>query len=49
MPPNKAYHCQYITNWISIKIRWSLSVDEKELLAIKSIKCPKRKITISSL
>jgi hypothetical protein len=49
MPSNKAYHCQYITNWISIKIRWSLSVDEKELLAIKSIKCPKRKITIPSL
>jgi hypothetical protein len=49
MPSNKAYHCQYITNWISIKIRWSLSVDERELLAIKSIKCPKRKITIPSL
>ena len=49
MPSNKAYHCQYITNWVSIKIRWSLSVDEKELLAIKSIKCPKRKITIPSL
>lgn len=49
MPSNKTYHCQYITNWISIKIRWSLSVDEKELLAIKSIKCPKQKITIPSL
>lgn len=49
MPSNKAYHCQYIANWVSIKIRWSLSVDEKELIAIKSIKCPKLKITIPSL
>jgi hypothetical protein len=49
MPTNEKYKCQYIMNWVSIKIRWSLSVDEKELLAIKSIKCPKRKITIPSL
>jgi hypothetical protein len=49
MPTNEKYKCQYIMNWVSIKIRWSLSVDEKELFAIKSIKCPKRKITIPSL
>jgi len=49
MPTNEKYKCQYIMNWVSIKVRWSLSVDEKELLAIKSIKCPKLKITIPSL
>ena len=49
MPINEKYKCQYIMNWVSIKVRWSLSVDEKELLAIKSIKCPKLKITIPSL
>ena len=49
MPTNEKYKCQYIMNWVSIKIRWSLSVDEKELFAIKSIKCPKRKITVPSL
>lgn len=30
MPTNKAYACEYLTNWVSIKIRWSLSVDKKE-------------------
>ncbi len=49
MPTNEKYKCQYIMNWVSIKVRWSLFVDEKELLAIKSIKCPKLKITITSL
>ena len=49
IPTNEKYKCQYIMNWVSIKVRWSLSVDEKELLAIKSIKCPKLKITITSL
>lgn len=30
MPTNKAYTCEYLTNWISIKVRWNLSVDKKE-------------------
>ena len=30
MPTNKAYTCEYLVNWISIKVRWSLSVDKKE-------------------
>lgn len=49
LPINEKYKCQYISNWVSIKIRWSLSVDEKELSVIKSIKCPKIKITVSSI
>ena len=36
LPTNKAYVCEYITNWISIKVRWSLSVDKKEKDAITS-------------
>lgn len=49
MPTNKKYECIYIANWVSIKIRWSLTVDDKELTAIKNIssKCPKIKITLS--
>ena len=47
MPTNTTYACEYISNWVSIKIRWSLSVDEKELAAIKSFKCPKNKIIVS--
>ena len=30
MPTNKAYACEYLTNWVSIKVRWALSVDKKE-------------------
>jgi hypothetical protein len=30
MPTNKAYTCEYLTNWVSIKVRWSLTVDKKE-------------------
>lgn len=30
MPTNKSYTCEYLTNWVSIKVRWGLSVDKKE-------------------
>jgi len=30
MPTNKSYACVYLNNWISIKVRWNLSVDKKE-------------------
>jgi len=30
VPTNKAYTCEYVINWISIKVRWSLSIDKKE-------------------
>ena len=30
MPTNKAYACEYLTNWVSIKVRWNLAVDKKE-------------------
>lgn len=49
LPTNKAYQCTYLANWVSIKVRWSLTVDEKELNAIKSVKCPKIKITLTKV
>jgi len=41
--------CTYVKNWVHVKIRWSLSIDEKELKAIKGVnaKCPKSKITVT--
>lgn len=30
MPTNKTYTCEYLTNWVSIKVRWGLTVDKKE-------------------
>jgi hypothetical protein len=40
--------CTYIKNWVHVKLRWSLTVDDKELKAIKdaNAKCPKAKITV---
>lgn len=37
MPSNSSYHCQYIVDWVLIKLRWSLSVDTEELSAINRI------------
>ena len=34
LPTNKSYLCEYLTNWVSIKVRWGLSVDAKEKTVI---------------
>jgi hypothetical protein len=34
MPPNAAYRCTYLFDWIDVKYRWSLSVDPAERQAI---------------
>jgi hypothetical protein len=40
--------CTYVKNWVHVKLRWSLTVDEKELKAIKDVnaKCPKASISV---
>lgn len=40
--------CTYVKNWVHVKLRWSLTVDDKELKAIKdaNAKCAKAKITV---
>src|SRR3989339_370114 len=30
MPPNRAYHCEYVENWIGIKLRWGLPMVSSE-------------------
>lgn len=34
VPTNKSYTCEYIANWVSIKVRWGLSIDAKEKAAL---------------
>ena len=48
MPTNKAYACEYLYNWVSIKVRWSLSVDkkEKDFIAANSKSCKATKIVV---
>jgi len=40
--------CTYVKNWVHVKLRWSLTVDDKELKTIKDVnaKCPKAKISV---
>jgi hypothetical protein len=48
LPVLANYHCAYIKQWVQVKIRWSLTVDEKELKVLKDVnaKCPKSKISV---
>lgn len=49
IPTNKAYVCEYIANWVSVKVRWSLTINAKEKSALESnLKgCKTTKITVS--
>ena len=48
MPPNHAYWCQYVGDWIAIKYRWGLTIDvaEKRDLLAKVNSCGARTHTI---
>ena len=35
MPPNRSYWCSYLNEWIAVKRKWKLSMDEKEAAAIR--------------
>ena len=37
MPPNKAYHCQYLKDWLQIKLIWELAMSEDEVTAIQDL------------
>lgn len=42
MPPLASYRCQYVFDWVVVKVRWSLTVDTVERSAIASVlaTCP---------
>jgi hypothetical protein len=48
LPPLASYHCASVQQWVQVKVRWSLTVDEKELKVLKDVnaKCPKTKISV---
>jgi hypothetical protein len=37
MPPNRSYTCQYLKQWLFVKLIWSLRLTPKETTAIKRI------------
>ena len=48
VPTNKSYICDYLTTWVSVKVRWSLTVDklEKTTLETNLKTCKKQKISV---
>lgn len=46
MPPSKAAYCQYVSDWVSTKLTWKLSVDQAELdkLTELAADCPSTSI-----
>ena len=37
MPPNEAYHCEYLRQWVVVKATWGLSMDEEERSVIQTV------------
>jgi hypothetical protein len=43
LPPNRTYQCTYIADWVAIKARWGLSMDQSEHGRIRKLlrnRCP---------
>ena len=38
MPPNAAYHCEYVATWTSVKECLGLSVDDAEREAVRRVR-----------
>jgi hypothetical protein len=37
LPPDDAFRCHYVADWIAVKARWSLTMDESERVAVGNI------------
>jgi hypothetical protein len=37
LPPDPSYRCRYVADWITVKARWQLSMDESERAAVENI------------
>ncbi len=51
LPPLASFRCTYASEWVVVKVRWSLSVDTRERAALKGILtgCPVRTATVAIL
>nr|WP_239106230.1 hypothetical protein [Streptomyces rubrogriseus] len=47
LPPAGAAHCRYPAEWEDMKLRWTLSVDEAEVAALREVEdgCPEQTAT----
>lgn len=37
LPPDAAYRCRYVADWVAVKVRWSLSMDERERVTVENL------------
>ena len=37
LPPTASYRCEYVADWIAIKARWGLSMDERERVSVGNL------------
>lgn len=37
LPPVAAYHCRYVADWVAVKLRWTLSMDERERVTVGNL------------
>ncbi|WP_330279050.1 HNH endonuclease family protein [Streptomyces sp. NBC_00569] len=49
MPPFDGDRCEYITDWITVKVRWQLAIDSSEeaALAENAAPCPNAPVTVT--
>jgi hypothetical protein len=49
LPPLTSFRCTYATEWVVVKVRWSLRVDKLERAALRRIltACPAQKVTVA--
>ncbi|MER7195555.1 HNH endonuclease family protein [Streptomyces flaveolus] len=47
LPPAAEAHCRYVAEWVGMKLRWALSVDEAEVAALAeaAAACPDQYVT----
>ncbi|CAL9674133.1 hypothetical protein SUDANB176_07637 (plasmid) [Streptomyces sp. enrichment culture] len=45
--PSLEVHCRYVAEWVATKLRWSLTADETELVALHEVAagCPDQAVT----
>jgi hypothetical protein len=36
-PPEEAHLCRYVADWVTVKVRWNLSMDERERVTVGNI------------
>jgi hypothetical protein len=37
LPPNAGIRCRYAADWVAVKVRWSLSMDERERVTLSNL------------